>query len=716
MEDDNAQQDFDEWNALAQGRAYSAGKILQNTRKQYLQKCKHFSNFLRTNHAELFINENDITEWSTLNPDILTEFFGYISIKRTRNGAAVVPTTHQTYEHVSGYASAIKFHVHTVRKQKLKQECYEEMAALLGGYKRKVADLKQNGEMRLGEGKCGLSFDAYKFLATLAIKSTSAFQTAIFVHLFLVLCWNLMARNVSVHELMYNHIWWENDSLVMTFVTQKNDKEAKHSPPKHIYANRKCPEICPILSFAIFMFTIGWRPEGSKKTVFGSETQRTFGEWLSKILKAHAGYLLTLGATAVEVGTHSFRKGIACFLAGIVDGPSAIAIYLRAGWSLGRVQGRYILECSGSDQLCGRAATGLAILSPEFGDLPPHFKGEVLTLAQWEQLIHGYSTFYPDCMRRVFPYLLASLVFHKNWLIETLHEDHPLFKQKVWTDYISTNALTERVLHGKFENPVSGLVATGVPTSVMIAGELVKLKQIVAEQQETTRALLENIRSDLPKAVVELVLQRINVEGAVAVTVDDVTRIVSEQLQMHLTTHLAPLSATIQQGTSEQQNTAQQLQQHNRPAYTWGGRLHPVPQGWKFGSFNARLLWTLWWDGESQCIPYRHLHTYDLCDKKSKTTFIKAGRVMSRLLLLVNKTEAEVVNMGCSAERDKLFSTAYKLLIEKIAGESATQESFWNRRIIGEMKVVTLYDKIVKTDFQTVDNQVANAVLSADTA
>jgi len=54
-------------------------------------------------------------------------------------------------------------------------------------------------------------------------------------------------------------------------------------------------------------------------------------------------------------------------------GPTAIAIYLRAGWSLGNVQQRYILAGDGGDQVCGRAATGLKITDPSFAALPPHF-------------------------------------------------------------------------------------------------------------------------------------------------------------------------------------------------------------------------------------------------------------------------------------------------------------------------------------------------------
>jgi hypothetical protein len=34
---------------------------------------------------------------------------------------------------------------------------------------------------------------------------------------------------------------------------------------------------------------------------------------------------------------------------------SAVAVYLRAGWSLGNVQDRYIFSGAGSDQVVGRA-------------------------------------------------------------------------------------------------------------------------------------------------------------------------------------------------------------------------------------------------------------------------------------------------------------------------------------------------------------------------
>lgn len=66
-----------------------------------------------------------------------------------------------------------------------------------------------------------------------------------------------------------------------------------------------------------------------------------------------------MGLIIADIGTHSFRKGIATVLANKPGGHAAISIWLRAGWSLGSVQSRYIFEGAGGDQFVGRAATGL---------------------------------------------------------------------------------------------------------------------------------------------------------------------------------------------------------------------------------------------------------------------------------------------------------------------------------------------------------------------
>jgi hypothetical protein len=200
------------------------------------------------------------------------------------------------------------------------------------GYERKIADLKQVGEMSLMEGKQPLSFGGYRFIANEAIKQCNDFNQSILAHLFLLLCWNLISRCASVSSLMFNHISWEEDAMVIVFPSHKGDKEGKHCSPKHVYANPSNPEICPILAFAIYIWTVGFRRTGAKTTVFGETDviESRFSKWLRDVCLKNSNELLSMGLVITEIGTHSFRKGISTFLQSIPGGPSAVSIYLRA--------------------------------------------------------------------------------------------------------------------------------------------------------------------------------------------------------------------------------------------------------------------------------------------------------------------------------------------------------------------------------------------------
>lgn len=189
----------------------------------------------------------------------------------------------------------------------------------------------------------------------------------------------------------------------------KNDQEGQNAYPRHIYANPDNPAICPILSLALVVFTRFTR-NGSSRLLFSEKSQDRFSEWLKRTCTSNEELLLAMGSVLDEIGTHSFRKGVATALSSNPGGPSAIAIWLRAGWSLGPVPSRYIFQGSGGDQFAGRAATGLDVNDYKFGVLPPHFnekEGSVLTVDEWEIILPGYIDFFPDSFKVALPFLLA---------------------------------------------------------------------------------------------------------------------------------------------------------------------------------------------------------------------------------------------------------------------------------------------------------------------
>jgi hypothetical protein len=456
------------------------------------------------------------------------------------------------------------------------------------GYVRMIAKLKQDGVMSIVEGKQPMSFKGYKLLAVKALEQCRDHNLAIFSHLYLLLCWNLIARCVSVGSLMYNHVSWENDSMVIVFPSHKGDQEGRNALPKHVYANPAEPNICPILSFAVYIFTRGYEREGSKRTIFAGDAESRFSKWLGNLCTENKDLLLNQGVEISMIGTHSFRKGIASFLSGTPGGPTAISIYLRAGWSLGPVQSRYILEGEGGDQVCGRAASGLPLTDVTFANLPPHFllnDEEYLSSAEWEEILPGYSTFYPLNFREVIPFLLASLIYHQPYLatVESSNPRHPLFLQRVWTSGVLLR-LKDKVGAGCNRNPDSKMTATGVPPHLVLANSIVQLQQDMGVMRDGIIAKLEQ----LPEALKQSMLENFQIEGTVPITrheMQEMMRLSIDDLKKTIESSLHSIaSRSMPSGIVANAPTV--LSQTNEVTYyatwKWGERLHPVPENFEF--------------------------------------------------------------------------------------------------------------------------------------
>jgi hypothetical protein len=139
------------------------------------------------------------------------------------------------------------------------------------GYKRKIARLKDDDELPMMEDKIAISTRWCNFLSEMALTQQEDFNLYTFVHhYFLLLCWNLMARSisVSVSDIMYNHIAWEENSLCFKLGKTNGDQERRKSFPRHVYINSANPEICPILAFAKC-----FQREGSSTLQFGPISQ-----------------------------------------------------------------------------------------------------------------------------------------------------------------------------------------------------------------------------------------------------------------------------------------------------------------------------------------------------------------------------------------------------------------------------------------------------------
>ena len=117
-------------------------------------------------------------------------YYTYISKKRNKDCTNKNPVVvHQSFEHVSGYKSAIKNHFKS-RRVAFNDDSVLLQSDFFGGYKRLIADEKQDGTRKIRVGKVPLSFTAYRYIAKLAMMYNRDSSCAIFAHVFLFYGWN----------------------------------------------------------------------------------------------------------------------------------------------------------------------------------------------------------------------------------------------------------------------------------------------------------------------------------------------------------------------------------------------------------------------------------------------------------------------------------------------------------------------------------------------
>jgi len=319
------------------------------------------------------------------------------------------------------YISAIKFY----HKEEASVDSAKELSSdansflndFLAGWKRIVADKRNCGEMKMHEGKTPLEFASYSKLCEAALFAAEERSVGShYLHLFVVLCWNLFARSCSVANIRTGHFMWKNDCLVVNILVTKSDQTGEHSTPKHIFANPGQPKICPVLALALHTFS-AQRHHDKEDRVFTGTPYDVISKWLNSV----GSKLVTITDPECDLGTHSFRKGATTHSIGCTNAPQWTTVFLRAGWSLGAVQDRYICSNAAGDQHLGRIACGLPH-NPSFAVLPPHFKKDfTISLDQWINYLPHVENL-PDGFRKCLPFLLASIVYHWEWISEKDNE------------------------------------------------------------------------------------------------------------------------------------------------------------------------------------------------------------------------------------------------------------------------------------------------------
>ena len=572
---------------------------------------------------------------------------------------------------MQGYKSALKW-LYKNRKYVFTADMNQWLDQFIQGYKKIVAEKKLNGVMDVKEGKYALSFAGhcflcYVFLSLRPCGKKYPFKESIFGWCFQTFCWNIIGRCSNVQSLMLQHFNWVEDAMVVKVPQHKGDQTGESlSMDKHVYANPLEPKICTILSLAVFFFCRKrFKRNGQIKCkLFTDDRKDRFGDLLEVILndKSLVPDNQDLGASKEDLGSHSNRKGAASYLCGLSVNLSAVNIFLRAGWSVGAVQDRYIFSGPGGDQIVGRANAGLDPNSRNFAVLPPHFTKageERMRKIGYAQVVEGWDQI-PGGFQRVVAKLIASIVYHEKWLRENLGRDHPLFCQLIFTKRIvvgevvhanAVEALRGYVVCGYDRCPDTMMQATGIPSHILLGNQMSDLRDAVNVQMGELRGKLERMENNfsarmdalehkLPVDVFKMLMEHFRVDGVAPVNMADMKAMLDER-QAEILQRLEQILR--ENGVqSTQRCCADEVALNSRRSqeastdymwWEWGGRLKcMVPSGFTFPKVDVKTMFNLWYFGNSgeRIRPYWHLKDFkaDLPSPKDCQRYSRCAKVM----------------------------------------------------------------------------------------
>ena len=522
----------------------------------------------------------------------IENFFLFINSLNKKNGEAF------TFSGLSGYRASL-FHLFKHFKEKLNESSEELMKDFFKGLKRTLNRELHNGVIQAHQGKRPLRFNLLCFLCRFMMNENLRYFS--FLRTFILITWNLMCRANSTTTLRYSHLEWQEDSLAVYITAQKNDQDGSRGQlAKTIYANPFMPHICPILALALHFCS---SPASSDGKVFpGDDQYARFRKAMDKIIKEEEvkDFFVHHGLNTADFGSHSLRKGSVTFVGGQPGGPSHSAICNRAGWKLPGVQSIYFQNEPGGDNFVGRVVAGLPLSSEKFAYRGPFFK-EVNH--ETMELLHLLFEGYPQQLNGVLLNLLASLIYHYEWLKENLNGNHRFFKTVLCTTprYMASQ---KKFVECRAPDEGDSFIVTGVPA-------LVKTFLLL---ERNTKICLEN-RELIPGRVSQYLEE--NAYSAGQVTLGGVRTQMKSALEDFAKTYRVNTNENIQVSIASSTHSAGQY-----TTFSWGGsKKRALPEDFKFpNDASVNQMWLLWCFGNLQerTSPFREVLPFDVKDKNER--------------------------------------------------------------------------------------------------
>jgi hypothetical protein len=533
-----------------------------------------------------------------LRVDMVIAYMAATKAKATEEGAVAKI---YSYEHMRKIHDAVLFGARTVKKV-LSSSYYSEMYSFLQSFKKETADARSHGNVD-EKSADPISFSLFRLILTWAIERGN-----IFVWVWTILQWNLMARSISIDPLALHNIAISEDHVVICHDSTKSDKEGEKTHNKAVYCNPLDPVLCPGVSLGVWLSLNQNTFRDNSERVFirhgtriGSAAHR-YCEQLQVIMKASWDIVQTYIRT---MSAHGLRKGSATHVSCATTAPPPIAsIANRGDWSLGKVLDVYWQFAEVGDAYLGRCLCGLDPNHSTFSVLPPHWMVdnpvEDADIRDALQLMYGVIVAQHPTSIGVLVRVLASVVFASDWLAATSgrHAGHPFLAVPLLQNPELLLRLKTKVTTEPTETMSK---STGVPPHVM--------------QLNLMTSLLELCQSTLLRVNEQSTLVRQTIFDAM-----EERAIENGQISRHqIITILDNFRNGIRDDVREQVNAIQQGQARLQPVppdgaaayghnvvvrgrlgtlYSYRGRFWDVPATFAFPAGVKRDVgWKLWLQG-----------------------------------------------------------------------------------------------------------------------
>jgi hypothetical protein len=131
-------------------------------------------------------------------------------------------------------------------------------------------------------------------------------------------------------------------------------------------------------------------------------------------------------------------------------------------------------------------------------------------------MIDGFGD-YPDEFKMAIPFLVASVIYHREYLVRTLPSNHLLFTSRLWTRNYHER-LAPYVVCGVFRCPHTGLTSTGVALNTAIMTSVKEVNAETVQLRQEVESITVKLTDTIPRACVNLILDNVNISGTQPVT------------------------------------------------------------------------------------------------------------------------------------------------------------------------------------------------------